>query len=157
MFAGDLLGVVKDLLLFSTWVPCHLKDCESWMTSEMLLIQRCPIMWLLLSLCRLRAKVDQCDAGLIHVLHQAIVFPCIMCLMGMLNLLAYSNSSPLPLTNVREVEMMMCDTHSSVRATDCGIFAAAADADIIDFIVQVWQQSQLFCGCLAASLCTLQA
>ena len=128
---------MEDLLLFSTWVPSHLQDCEPWMTSEMLLIQRRPIMWLLLSLCRLRAKVNQCDAGLIHVLHQAIVFPCIMCLMGMLGLLAYSNSSPLPLTNVREVKVMTCDTHSSVRATDRGIFAAAADADIIDVIVQV--------------------
>ena len=66
-------------------------------------------------------------------------------------------SGPLSITNGEALKAMMCHAHFSVGAADRGKYAAAADADIIDVIVQVWQQSQLFRGCLAASLSTLQA
>ena len=125
------------------------------MAPEVLLIQRCPIVWLLPLLCRPRAEVDQCDAGLIHVLHQATVFSCIICLTGMLDLLTYTTAAPCQ-SRMERKKAMMCHAHTSVGATDRGIFAAAADADIIDVIVQVWQQSQLSRGCLAPSLSTLQ-
>ena len=127
------------------------------MAPEVLLVQCRPIMRLLLLLCRPRAEIDQCDAGLIHVLHHAITLSCIMCHMGMLGLLAYNNCGHLSTNKEREMKVTTYHAHISVRATDRGKFAAAADADIIDVIVQVWQQSQVFRGCLAASLCTLQA
>ncbi len=51
----------------STWMPCHLQDCEPWMSLEVFLIDWRPAARLRLLPCR--AQIHQRNAGLVRILH----------------------------------------------------------------------------------------
>ena len=126
-----------------TRMPCHLEDCESWMSVEALLIKACPSVRL--RILPGRAQIHQSNASLVCILRLQCLVPLPQHLTRQCHV---RNSHRLVIRATMHIRcvgqhgVQRGSAYIPVGATDGSRGAAAADGNVICFQLQVWKQPQ---------------